>query len=64
MYYIKYINQVQSSHILYNNLLNLRLDGVSPVVFNHHNLKNKEIYQAHTRRCDRFLDVIKKIIPH
>ena len=39
--YIKYINDVQSSHIIYDNLLNLRLaSGVYPVVFNNHNLKN------------------------
>ena len=46
--YIKYINDVQSSHIIYDNLLHLRLaSGVSPVVFNHHNLKNEEIYNAY-----------------
>ena len=56
--YIKFINNVQSSHIIYDNLLHLRLDGVSPVVFNHHNLKNEETYNAYKRRCYRFLNEI------
>ena len=55
--YIKCINVVQSSHIIYDNLLHLRLDGVSPVEFNHHNSKNEEICNAYKRRCDRFLNI-------
>ena len=40
--------------------MHLRLaSGVYPVEFNHHNLKNEEIYNAYKRRCYRFLDAIK-----
>ena len=45
--YIIYINDVQSSSIIYYNSLHLRLDGVSPVAFDYHNLKNEEIHNAY-----------------
>ena len=57
--YIKFINEQQSSHIIYDKLLNKRLDSILPVVFNHHNLKDDEIYKAYQRRCYRFLNAIK-----
>ena len=58
--YIKYINDSQTTHIIYDNLLNLKLaSGIKPVVFNHHNLKNEETYNAYIRRCYRFLNAIK-----
>ena len=44
--YIKFINYVQFSYIICDKILHLRLDGVSPVVINHHNLKNEETYKC------------------
>ena len=45
--YIKFINEQQSSHIIYDKLLNKRLDGAQPVVFNHHNLGKMMKYIKH-----------------
>ena len=61
--YIIYVNNVLSSHVIYDNLLHLRIDGVSPVVFNHHNLKNQEIYNEYKKYVIDF-KMQQKIIIH
>ena len=52
--HFKILNEQQSSLLIYDKLLNKRLDGVSLVVFNYHNLNDDETYKAYKRRCDSF----------